>query len=61
MAVQWIASGTFKDIWEARRAIRDSFPVSEYEPQDRSAWADAYERFLRITVLSPGTESGSEV
>nr|WP_154958827.1 rhamnulokinase family protein [Paenibacillus xylanexedens] len=61
MAVQWIASGTFKDIWEARRAIRDSFPVKEYEPQDRSAWAEAYERFLRITALSPGTETGSEV
>ena len=61
MAVQWIASGTFQDIWEARRAIRDSFPVTEYEPQDRSAWAEAYARFLRITALSPDTESGSEV
>ncbi|MGO4528432.1 rhamnulokinase family protein [Paenibacillus sp. 2TAF8] len=61
MAVQWIASGAFKDIWEARRVIRDSFPVKEYEPQDRSTWAEAYERFLRITAVLPGAETGSEV
>lgn len=61
MAVQWIASGAFKDIWEARRVIRDSFPVKEYEPQDRSTWAEAYERFLRITAVLPGAETGREV
>lgn len=65
MAVQWMASGAFKDIWEARRVIRDSFPVAEYEPQDRSVWAEAYERFMRITAaaspVSPDSDSGSEV
>ncbi|MDR6723700.1 rhamnulokinase [Paenibacillus amylolyticus] len=49
MAVQWMASGAFKDIWEARRAIRDSFPITTYEPQDRTTWEEAYGRFIRIT------------
>lgn len=61
MAVQWIASGAFKDIWEARKAIRNSFPVKEYEPQDRSEWAEAYGRFLQISAASPSLHSGSEV
>ncbi|WP_434753012.1 rhamnulokinase [Paenibacillus amylolyticus] len=62
MAVQWIASGAFKDIWEARRVIRDSFPVKEYEPEDnRKAWEEAYELFVRITAITPETETGSEV
>ncbi|MGV2965407.1 rhamnulokinase family protein [Paenibacillus sp. FSL L8-0435] len=60
MAVQWMASGAFKDIWEARKAIRDSFPVTTYEPQDKSIWEDAYGRFLRVTASS-NSQAGSEV
>ncbi|MEK4661353.1 rhamnulokinase family protein [Priestia sp. FSL H7-0729] len=60
MAVQWMASGAFKNIWEARRTIRDSFPVTAYEPQDRSIWEDAYGRFLRLTASST-SQAGSEV
>ncbi|APO45426.1 rhamnulokinase [Paenibacillus xylanexedens] len=60
MAVQWMASGDFKDIWEARKAIRDSFPVTVYEPQDGSIWEDAYGRFLRVTASS-NSQAGSEV
>ncbi|WP_458126542.1 rhamnulokinase [Paenibacillus sp. Z3-2] len=60
MAVQWMASGAFKDIWEARKAIRDSFPVTAYEPQDRSIWEEAYGRFLRVTA-SANSQAGSEV
>ncbi|MEK3921616.1 rhamnulokinase [Paenibacillus sp. FSL K6-2393] len=60
MAVQWMASGAFKDIWEARKAIRDSFSVTAYEPQDRSIWEDAYGRFLRVTASS-NSQAGSEV
>lgn len=48
LAVQWIAHGEFKDIWEARSAIRDSFPVTVYEPSEREAWEDAYGRFSRL-------------
>ncbi|WP_090993820.1 rhamnulokinase family protein [Paenibacillus sp. OK003] len=60
MAVQWMASGAFKDIWEARKVIRDSFPVTDYEPKDRPIWEEAYGRFLRLTA-SPKSQAGSEV
>ncbi len=46
MAVQWLSSGIFADIWEARRVIRDSFPVETYEPVEREAWELAYGRFV---------------
>ncbi|MEK3734756.1 rhamnulokinase family protein [Paenibacillus sp. FSL M8-0334] len=49
MAVQWIASGELSDIWEARALIRDSFPVTIYEPADREAWENAFGRFCQIT------------
>ncbi|WP_342555698.1 rhamnulokinase family protein [Paenibacillus sp. FSL R7-0652] len=61
MAVQWIASGAFKDIWEARSAIRSSFPITEYEPQFRADWTEAYERFMQITAVPPDSETGSGV
>ncbi|MBD8837778.1 rhamnulokinase [Paenibacillus sp. CFBP 13594] len=60
MAVQWMASGAFKDIWEARKAIRDSFPVTAYEPQDGAIWEEAYGRFLRVTA-SATSQAGSEM
>ena len=52
LAVQWIAQGELADIWEARRTIRDSFPVAVYEPQDNDAWEEGYGRFRRLTGLS---------
>ncbi|NIK68735.1 rhamnulokinase family protein [Paenibacillus sp. BK720] len=51
LAVQWIAGGEFADIWEARRVIRDSFPVTVYDPEQGDAWYDGYGRFLEITAL----------
>jgi rhamnulokinase len=51
LAVQWIAHGDFKDIWEARAAIRESFPVTTYEPQERQAWEEAYGKFVELTGL----------
>ncbi|TYP76371.1 rhamnulokinase [Paenibacillus methanolicus] len=51
LAVQWIARGDFKDIWEARSVIRDSFPVTTYEPGAGQAWEAAYEQFSRVTGL----------
>lgn len=46
LAVQWIASGDLADIREARKVIRDSFPVTVYEPEPGSAaaWEEAYGR-----------------
>lgn len=51
LAVQWIASGELADIWEARKVIRDSFPVVTYEPQESAAWEEAYGRFLQLTGI----------
>ncbi len=47
VAVQFIANGLIKDIWEARKIIADSFDVVEYKPCDDS-WNDEYERFVSI-------------
>ncbi|WP_256757532.1 rhamnulokinase family protein [Cohnella sp. WQ 127256] len=52
LVVQWIAQGKFADIWEARRAIRDSFPVVVYEPEDQTAWKESYVRFCKLTGLA---------
>ncbi|EXX90257.1 carbohydrate kinase, partial [Paenibacillus darwinianus] len=51
LAVQWIAQGAFSDIWEARQAIRDSFQVTVYEPEERETWEHAYGTFRRIAGL----------
>jgi rhamnulokinase len=51
LAMQWLAKRDFKDIWEARGVIRDSFPVAQYEPVTPGDWADAYGSFLQVTGL----------
>ena len=51
MIVQWIASGELKDIWEARKVIRHSFPVDTYEPKQLSEWSAAYISFIERTGL----------
>ena len=48
IAVQLIANGEFKNIDEARIAIKNSFPTDIYEPQDTNAWDEAYAKFLKI-------------
>ena len=47
--VQLLASGEFASLAEARSCVRDSFPITVYEPQDAALWDDAYARFTRIT------------
>ena len=47
--VQLLASGEFASLAEARACVRDSFPITVYEPQDAALWDDAYARFTRIT------------
>ncbi|RAP77635.1 rhamnulokinase [Paenibacillus montanisoli] len=51
LVVQWIAQGELSDIWEARKVIRDSFPVVNYEPQERQLWEEAYGKFRGLTGL----------
>jgi rhamnulokinase len=46
--VQLIASGAFKDLSEARAAVRHSFSIETYEPVNPAAWNEAYERFLPL-------------
>lgn len=50
IAMQCIASGEIKDMWEARRIIRNSTDIKEYMPnlENAVAWDEAYERFLKI-------------
>ncbi|MFX3633339.1 MAG: rhamnulokinase [Candidatus Pristimantibacillus sp.] len=51
MVVQWIANGDLSDIWEARKVIRESFPIDVYEPEQKSEWEEAYGRFVTTTGL----------
>ena len=50
IAMQCIAAGEIRDMWEARRVIRASFPIEEYAPNTsaKAAWDDAYGRFLAL-------------
>ncbi len=40
--------GKVGSIAEAREVVRRSFDVEQYEPQNTSAWDEAYERFLKV-------------
>lgn len=52
LAVQWIAQGELSDIWEARRVIGESFPVTVYEPLQPGVWEEAYGRFRQVAGLN---------
>ncbi|WP_138753208.1 rhamnulokinase [Paenibacillus sinopodophylli] len=52
LIVQWIASGKLADIWEARKVIRDSFPVDTYEPEQPEAWEHVYGFFKEKTGIA---------
>lgn len=42
LAVQLIALGEVKNIEEARKLVKNSFPLDEYEPKDMEVWDEAY-------------------
>jgi len=46
--MQAIAADEIGSISQAREVVRRSFPVEEYQPQNATAWQDAYGRFLQI-------------
>lgn len=48
LMMQFIASGEVANIEEARRIVRNSFEVVEYEPTGVEAWDGAYDRFLAL-------------
>jgi rhamnulokinase len=50
--VQAIALGHLPSLNTARKVVRDSNPVSVYQPQDAETWQEAYERFERLTRVT---------
>lgn len=48
VAMQFMANGTIKNLREARAIIEKSPDIYYYEPQDKEAWDEAYERFLKL-------------
>ncbi len=47
--MQMLAMGSISSLTEGRQIVRRSFPVETFEPQERPAWDEAYERFLKFT------------
>ncbi|GIP33559.1 rhamnulokinase family protein [Paenibacillus sp. J2TS4] len=48
IAMQLIASGIFDSIQEARSAIRGSFAIDTYLPEEGARWEQEYHRFLNL-------------
>lgn len=55
LAAQLLALGEVADLREARLLVKDSFPTTEYLPQDREQWEEAYGRFR---ILIDGEKTG---
>jgi rhamnulokinase len=49
--IQLMTAGVFKDLAEARAAVRYSFPIETYEPVHQTAWNEAYGKFLQLTSV----------
>ncbi|MBI4581558.1 MAG: rhamnulokinase [Planctomycetes bacterium] len=48
VAVQAVATGVLKDIWEARDLVRRSFDVVVYQPADTQRWDGPYKKFEQL-------------
>lgn len=48
IAVQAVATGVFKDIWEARDLVRRSFDVAVYQPADTGRWDAPFKKFEHL-------------
>jgi len=46
--VQALALGDLDSLAAARELVRDSFPVTRFEPQDRSGWNEAWGKFAGV-------------
>ena len=42
------ASGLVNDIWEMRQIIANSLELKTFSPQNKEAWDEAYEKFLKV-------------
>ena len=49
VSVQLISLGALKSVDEARKTIADSFTLGRFEPRDTAVWAEAFERFKKVT------------
>lgn len=49
LLVQLIALGEIENVQQARQVIRNSLPITTYQPQNSDRWAEAYQQFLSIT------------
>lgn len=49
--MQLITAGVFKDLAEARAAVRQSFPIETYQPINPHDWNEAYKRFVLLTSV----------
>ncbi|NOU67177.1 rhamnulokinase [Paenibacillus sp. LMG 31461] len=52
LVVQWISLGYIANLREARKLIRNSFPVKTYHPQDEAGWQAAYTSFCDVASRS---------
>ncbi len=48
--IQALALGHLSSLSELRKVVRESFPVTVYQPQDSAAWHQASERFASLTL-----------
>jgi rhamnulokinase len=46
--IQMLATGQISSLTQGREIVRASFPVENYEPQNRAAWGEAYQRFVKL-------------
>ena len=50
--IQALALGHLPSLAALRQVVRDSFPVTVYQPKDASAWQEAKGRFVKLAVIS---------
>jgi len=48
--IQAIALGQLQNLAELRQVVRNSFAVQTYQPQEAGVWAQAYDRFQKLTA-----------
>ncbi|MNI04273.1 Rhamnulokinase [compost metagenome] len=48
LVVQYMALGQIKDLQEARKIIRKSFPIDTYKPEQQDLWEAVYQRFMAL-------------
>lgn len=48
LMVQAMALGEVKNLAEARKIVKNSFPTTVYKPKDINVWSEAYSKFKKI-------------